>query len=123
MERHPENPILSVRPGTWESQWLIVDTVLKLDGRWWMYYDGADPLDKKTTALGLAYSDDGVHWTRREDNPIWCKFSSPKDSGSAVQAGAETFNIYYSGGVAPEKTYAGIGLIRARLTRTALTGP
>ncbi len=59
IERHPENPILQVCPGTWESQWFIVDTVLKVDGRLWMYYDGAGPHDKKTTALGLAYSDDG----------------------------------------------------------------
>ncbi len=73
MERHPENPILNVRPGSWESQWFIVDTVLKVDGRWWMYYDGAGPHDKKTSALGLAYSDDGVHWERREGNPIWSK--------------------------------------------------
>jgi len=171
MERHPENPILRARPDTWESQWFIVDTVFQVDGRWWMYYDGAGPQDKKSTALGLAFSDDGIHWERGKDNPIWTKAGnwsnflrdvrvhrfegepgfwmyyawstdgiawqkSPDnpvfrpsgkkgawDAGKVsmhvlAETGDETFNIYYSGGVSPEATYAGIGLIRARLTRT-----
>lgn len=243
MERHPENPIFRARPDTWESQWFIVDTVLQVDGRWWMYYDGAGPQDKKSTTLGLAFSDDGVHWERGKDNPIWTKagnwsnflrdvrvhrfegepgfwmyysdgdrhidlarsddgihwtkhagnpvlplgepgawddysafqpwvfyrdgyyhmfytgssrssptgyqfgyawstdgiawqkspdnpvFRPSREKGAwnagkvsmhvVAETGDETFNIYYSGGVSPEATYAGIGLIRARLTKAA----
>ena len=102
VERHPENPILTVRPGTWESQWFIVDTVFKVDGRWWMYYDGAGPKDKKTTALGLAYSDDGVHWQRRADNPIWTKEGNWSNFLRDVRVhrfeGESGFWMYYSDG-------------------------
>ena len=39
------------------------------------------------------------------------------------ETGDDTFSIYYSGGVTPQGTYTGIGLIRARLTRLAADGP
>ena len=102
MERHPENPILSARPDTWESQWFIVDTVLQVDGRWWMYYDGAGPHDKKSTALGLAFSDDAVHWERAKDNPIWTKAGNWSNFLRDVRIhrfeGESGFWMYYSDG-------------------------
>jgi len=102
IERLPENPILQARPGTWESQWFIVDTVMKVDGRLWMYYDGAGPNDKKTTALGLAFSDDGIRWQRHPGNPIWTKEGNWSNFLRDVRVhrfeGEPGFWMYYSDG-------------------------
>lgn len=73
LERHSENPVLRAIPGTWEASWFTVDDVLRISGKYYMYYSGSDK-GNKNTQLGLATSDDGVTWKRfkrHPKNPIW----------------------------------------------------
>lgn len=48
-------------------------SVIHVDGRYYMYYGGIDVLKKRIlklpnpTAIGIAVSDDGIHWARAND--------------------------------------------------------
>ena len=69
MERHSESPVLCAIPGTWEAQWFVVGDVLRMDGKYYMYYCSSVK-GNKNSRLGLAISSDGVKWERYPDNPI-----------------------------------------------------
>ena len=71
MTRHPGNPLLRARPGTWEAAWFVVESVIRVDRKLYLYYCGARAGGNKTSSLGLAVSDDGAKWQRHPDNPIW----------------------------------------------------
>ena len=96
LERHSESPVLRAIPGTWEASWFTVDDVLRIDGKYHMYYCGSDK-GNKNSQLGLATSDDGVRWKRHPNNPIW------KDGWDHLirdvrvyQLGEADFWLYYS---------------------------
>jgi hypothetical protein len=74
--------ILAGRPGSWDSRLsgaLSPATVVKKGGTYFLYYIGADG-DRQTPpggdggprhrALGVATSQDGVHFTKHEGNPV-----------------------------------------------------
>jgi predicted GH43/DUF377 family glycosyl hydrolase len=68
-EVHP-GPVLEVDQ-PWEHRRLFYPTVLKLDGRflmWYGSYSGTDPL---TTAIGFAESEDGIRWEKSNANPVF----------------------------------------------------
>ena len=66
-------PVLEVEPGKWDSQ-ILEQTVIYAHAKYWLWYSGLDsPLSGKTKiAIGLATSDDGVHWSRHLNSPILC---------------------------------------------------
>ena len=65
--RHPENPILSPgAAGAWDDAGVFTPSVLP-GTLWRMFYVGNDP---GTNQLGLAYSPDGLSWTRWPGNPL-----------------------------------------------------
>ncbi len=68
---HPDNPVFERRLGQWDEA-TLEPCVRWLRGRWWMWYSGyREPLDSGTRiGIGLAVSDDGVHWTRVGDGPV-----------------------------------------------------
>jgi hypothetical protein len=68
---YPGNPVFKVQPGAWDDQ-IVEAAVIYHKGQYWMWYSGyRGALEKDTTiAIGLATSDDGVHWTRHPDNPV-----------------------------------------------------
>ncbi|MGO9202937.1 MAG: hypothetical protein ACLQM8_20655 [Limisphaerales bacterium] len=68
---HGDAPVMGVEPGIWDSQ-VLEQTVIYARGRYWLWYSGLDsPLSPQTTiAIGLATSEDGVHWRRHSKNPV-----------------------------------------------------
>ena len=69
---HPENPIFERNLDGWDQGFVGLE-VACVDGQYLMWYAGyEEPLDLETTpiSIGLATSDDGIHWTRYEDNPV-----------------------------------------------------
>ena len=64
LERHPRNPVLRAVPGTWEATWFVVDDVILMDSKFYMYYSGSDESSNRNSQLGLAFSEDGITWTR-----------------------------------------------------------
>ena len=53
----------------WETSRLFYPTVLKADGLYMMWYGSYHGRSK--TALGLAFSADGIHWQKNPNNPVF----------------------------------------------------
>ena len=64
------NPILTVgEAGAWDSGIVFTGNVLYNDGKFHMLYAGGTEVNA-TPAIGYATSEDGLHWTKYEDNPV-----------------------------------------------------
>ncbi|MCP4545973.1 MAG: hypothetical protein GY835_05845 [bacterium] len=55
-------------PGDFDSEHVSQPHVVQIGQEWWMYYEGRDDLSQQQ--IGLAYSDDLVHWTKSISNPV-----------------------------------------------------
>ena len=63
-----QNPILDVGPpGSWDSVVAKLPAVTKHNDKFYMFYSGRDG---KTKQIGLATSDDAVHWKKAPSNPV-----------------------------------------------------
>lgn len=62
--------ILPAYKGRWNVGWTKAGAIVpeKIDGKYWMYYLGTAA--DKTDQMGLAYSDDLLHWTDALDAPV-----------------------------------------------------
>ena len=68
-QKSPENPVLSLTPGSFDSQNIFAPAIAKQNGTYYLYYSGgpSGPLtgeDYINHQLGLATSTDGVHFTK-----------------------------------------------------------
>ena len=62
------DPVLPIRPGTWESASVGAPVLLRHDGRFIMAYQGFNRYLSQD--IGLAESDDLFEWKRFDSNPI-----------------------------------------------------
>lgn len=62
------NPVLYIRPGTWEDGHVWAPCILKSDNTFIMAYTGLN--QELSQDIGLATSSDMVEWKRSERNPI-----------------------------------------------------
>src|SRR6266567_2759779 len=66
--------ILPAYRGSWNTEWTKSGAIVprKINGKWWMYYmgtsKGAD--GEKRDKMGLAVSDDLLHWSDATDKPV-----------------------------------------------------
>jgi predicted GH43/DUF377 family glycosyl hydrolase len=62
--------ILPAYKGRWNVGWTKAGAIVpqKIAGKYWMYYLGTAP--DKTDQMGVAYSDDLIHWTDALDVPV-----------------------------------------------------
>lgn len=71
-ERH--GVILPAYKGTWNTKWTKSGAILpeKVNGKWWMYYLGTrqDPDGKERDYMGLASSNDLLHWSDATKEPV-----------------------------------------------------
>lgn len=73
------NPVIEAQTGAWDEQ-ILEQAVAYFGGRYWLWYSGyRNPLQPTTSiAIGVATSDDGIHWTPYAKNPV----IKPGPSGS-----------------------------------------
>jgi len=57
--------------GEWDSGWVHQPRVFQTPDRWVMIYRGTSDTRGPTMKLGLATSQDGIHWERFSGNPIF----------------------------------------------------
>lgn len=66
--------ILPAYKGTWNTKWTKSGAIVpeKLNGRWWMYYLGTrtGPDGKERDYMGLASSEDLLHWADATRRPV-----------------------------------------------------
>lgn len=68
LEWEVHDPVMLIRPGTWEGAHVWAPFILRYEGRFVMAYTGIN--DHISQNIGLAFSDDLFHWERWEGNPI-----------------------------------------------------
>ncbi len=65
-------PVMDVGPpGSWDSALVAPGAVLREGKEYRMYYWGGSNFDFSTWKIGLATSDDGLHWEKHPSNPIF----------------------------------------------------
>ena len=58
-------------PGSWDDLATWTGSVIEYEGRWHMMYTGISSVEKGLIQrIGLAISDDLVHWSKHEANPV-----------------------------------------------------
>ena len=62
------DPVMLVRPGTWEGAHVTAPNILQHDGRFIMAYTGLNQAGSQN--MGLAFSDDLFNWQRWPGNPL-----------------------------------------------------
>lgn len=73
-EPYAHNPVFTAGgKNDWDARIRERGWILKDGGRWMMWYTGYNEAKDRTLYLGLATSEDGIHWTRYPGNPIFSK--------------------------------------------------
>ena len=98
-DKYQNNPILKTGDAeTWESVVSVIISVVYHDGMYKAWVSGADETD--TGRIGYATSEDGIVWTRYENNPVLV----PGDAGAWDDTNADhacvlfvdsTFKMWY----------------------------
>ena len=72
--------LLPAYKGTWNTGWTKSGAIVpqKINGKWWMYYLGTAP--DKRDYMGLASSDDLLHWTDATSRPVLSRRAGAFDS-------------------------------------------
>lgn len=104
-------PVLPVRPGTWENTHVWAPHVFWHEGQYWMFYTGVN--ENACQAISAACSNDLHNWKRVSDEPLikpgawghWdpAAFSNCRDP--FVLKTAEGFYCYYTALVGQESKY------------------
>ena len=64
--KYESNPIMEPAAiGAWDIRGVEAPSVLKLDGKYHMWY-----CNFIYTGIGYAFSNDGINWTKHDDNPV-----------------------------------------------------
>ena len=72
--------LLPAYKGSWNTGWTKSGAIVpqKINGKWWMYYLGTAP--DKRDYMGLASSDDLLHWTDATPQPVLPRRAGAFDS-------------------------------------------
>ncbi len=98
-----DNPVLSVgASGSWDAHTVTTPKVFAEDGRFNMLYAGDGMSLDDPTGIGLAMSDDLVHWTKFPGNPIFTvgpagAFDSVSVASPILRQGSNGYCLLYAG--------------------------
>ncbi len=116
----PEPVLVVDQP--WERHNLFYPTVVKIAGQYWMWYGSYSQHggEEMRTALGCAYSDDGLQWQKDPQNPVFGPDESRDweshytTSQSVLRLDDGSLRIWYASRPAPpfEHKYFAIGTAR-----------
>lgn len=112
---HAENPVLKVSQ-PWEKGAYFYPYVLREDETWLMFYGAywtQHPKSKAATAIGMARSSDGVHWTKNPSNPVFTPtvgstYDSIYTSSQSVIRDGEMWRMFYAGRIDARHKYFSI---------------
>jgi predicted GH43/DUF377 family glycosyl hydrolase len=121
LKAHLGNPVLKISQ-SWEKGALFYPYVLRENQTWVMFYGAywqGHPSAKTSTAMGIAFSPDGVQWTKPEMNPILTPtpgstYDSIYTSSEAVLRDGDHYKLYYGGRIDMVHKYFSINLATRR---------
>jgi predicted GH43/DUF377 family glycosyl hydrolase len=100
-EKAAENPVIdSGSAGEWDESFVESPSVVKLSGTFYMWYTGVD--SQSRYRIGLATSEDGIHWIKNPANPVFSPDASNEWENAVVYAPAvirdiDQFVMFYVG--------------------------
>ncbi|PLW94130.1 MAG: hypothetical protein C0592_03835 [Marinilabiliales bacterium] len=94
--KHSDMVINTGYPGEWDSEWLDTPEIVKVDSGYLCYfygdsigYDTLNDLNGVThSAIGVAFSPDGINWTKSPANPIFTKGNMGEWDGTWIESPA-----------------------------------
>ncbi len=102
-----DSAVLDVgKKGDWDAGWLDTPEVLKDSNGYVMFYygDTIQQFSAISSAIGIAYSPDGIHWTKDTNNPVFTKGIPGTWDDTWIESPAGWFNdtaneywMYYNG--------------------------
>jgi hypothetical protein len=108
--------------GEWDSVVMRFPYVLYAAGTYHLFYEARQEFGQSSLAIGYAFSEDGLHWEKHPDNPIFSAAGSGFDSQAVARPvvsvdDAGTWTMYYTG-----SNPGGVEAI-GRATSTSPSGP
>jgi len=112
------NPLLELSQD-WEARRLIYPEVLREGNTWIMFYTAYwnDPARRgaRLCAIGMATSPDGLHWTKRPENPVLTStpgssYDSLYASNACILRDGDEYKCYYAGRIDEVHKYYSINL-------------
>jgi hypothetical protein len=79
--------------GAFDEYWCVLPSVYRFGNRWHLYYTGRDTSQRGLQSfggIGLAVSDDGLHFTRTSPDPIFSGNETPQFPANRGVAGGGT---------------------------------
>ncbi len=95
-QRH--GPVLSLgAAGAFDDRWCVLPHVVRMrETRWHLYYTGRSHAGQSLASfrgIGLAVSDDGMHWQRHDENPVLRATGQAGDDDAFGMAGGSVVRI------------------------------
>ncbi len=120
-------PVIDVgSPGSWDSYFVVPAAVLREGKEYRMYYwGGSDLFDIHSWKVGLASSEDGLHWEKHAGNPIFEGRQESWEAGildmEVVKVGGTYYMFYQGNADTEDRTRLGLTTSRdgIRWQRTA----
>lgn len=85
-----DEPVLKKGPESYDQYGIALNQIVRYNGKYYAYYHGTPAIDWSTWNVNIAVSDDKIHWTKYEHNPLQ---ENNKSSGILVHDGT-TFRLY-----------------------------
>lgn len=85
-----DEPVLKKGPSAYDLHGIAMNQIIKYNGKYYGYYHGTPDADWATWNINVAVSDDMIHWTKYDHNPI---LKDNKSSGILVHDGQE-YRLY-----------------------------
>ena len=98
-----DNPVLSVgESASWDALTVTTPKIFAEDGKFYMLYAGGRASLDDPTGIGLAMSDDLVHWTKFPGNPIFTvgpagTFDSASVASPILRQCSDGYYLFYAG--------------------------
>lgn len=86
-QRYGQQPILDLGGiDEWDSGSMQIGSILKIGGKYVMYYDGYRSVDSEfaSEGIGIAESQDLYHWQKFSGNPIWSTSQKVKTTAEYI---------------------------------------
>lgn len=65
-----DDPVIELGPDAYDAKGVAINQIIKYQGRYYGYYHGTPDEDWSTWNSNVAVSDDLIHWTKYDNNPI-----------------------------------------------------
>src|SRR3954464_11279170 len=104
--KYAGNPVFAAGVKSWDDGIILGHSVIKSGSTYRMWYAGGHSIES-ATSIGYATSNDGVHWTRYSDNPVFEGMPGAWDQNGVgvpvVLQDGNTLRMWYlAGGAGPD---------------------